>query len=182
MPDEFRHFFFQRSTRQIFFFPIQLSAVIYFHAAPRVYFLKYIFVKTGVMEKHLDICAIIIAVFSSVMILFLAPKANSVIGDWEILYPNRQKMSLHFKDDGTFTGIRPATHFIISGKYLVDGTELDLYSPGGKTIYWGKYQTNFFNDDSLMATVIDDTCRERRMATNREILRRTEVPVLFSCR
>jgi hypothetical protein len=134
------------------------------------------------MEKHLGLCTVIIAVFSCVMILFFSPKPHDVVGDWEILYPNRQKMSLHFKEDGTFFGAKPDSHFFISGKYLVNGNELDLTGPGNNALYWGKYKTVFYSDDSLMATVIDDTCRERRTATNRETLRRTTVQTYISSR
>ena len=89
------------------------------------------------MEKHLDICALIVSVFSRVIILFLSPKRHDLVGDWEILYPNRQKMSLHFRCDETFSLFKPASYFFISRKYLIDGNELDLSNPEAKLFIGG---------------------------------------------
>ena len=113
----------------------------------------------------------------SILILFafMAPQKKDITGHWVINYGKDEKITIHFRTNGTFLSEIPAEHFIVAGEYKFKNDVLSISDTSCNKNYWGTYKATFFTNDSVYSAVIEDSCQGRRSAADKATMIRVKM-------
>lgn len=105
----------------------------------------------------------------STVFAFMAFK-ETIVGKWKITYSSGNVTTIIFRSNGTVRAEIPSEHFIVEGKYKMQGNILSVTDTSCGNDYWGKYKSTFFSNDSAYAEVIEDSCSGRRYTVDKQTL------------
>ncbi|AUD02092.1 hypothetical protein [Spirosoma pollinicola] len=88
--------------------------------------------------------------------------SNPLTGRWQQKFPAGRKALAVFRADSTLDFFVNGKAFG-SGRYYVRQDTLGLSYASCNGAYTGTYQLSFFARDSVRFSVLEDTCRERRL-------------------
>lgn len=117
------------------------------------------------MKKNhllLALCAILICAF--------AVAGKSMVGRWKVAYGNGAAGYADFRKDGTVEATFTGQDWKVGGPYKVEGNTVSIADSSCGLTYWGSYKANWFSDDSVQMTVIEDTCTGRKSSCDRSVL------------
>ncbi|MBS1599043.1 MAG: hypothetical protein JST75_12535 [Bacteroidetes bacterium] len=116
------------------------------------------------------------ALFICLLFAFTNPNKKNITGHWAVHYRSgNEKVSIHFKSNGTFVAEIPAEHFVVGGEYKLENDILSISDTSCNKNYWGKYKETFFTNDSIYSTVIEDSCSGRRSSADKATLVRVKM-------
>jgi hypothetical protein len=103
---------------------------------------------------------------------FITPKHDPV-GHWQITYTNGASEFVDFNKDGSFQshGADGKASHQGSFKFHNDVISINDKEGCGDT-YWGSYKLTFYTEDSVLNTVMEDSCTGRKDAVNGSVLKR----------
>lgn len=115
----------------------------------------------------------VLAVFFVLAIFAFIPPKHDPVGHWRVSYSNGIEDYVDFYKDGTFK------NFTTDGKLMHQGTykfKEDVISVTDKEgcgdTYWGTYKLTFYTEDSVLTTVMEDSCSGRKAAVDGSVLKR----------
>ncbi|HVS95753.1 MAG TPA: hypothetical protein VHE54_04675 [Puia sp.] len=109
------------------------------------------------MKKNL----LVLPLFAAIG-LGLTLAGHSLIGHWNVAYGNGPKGHMVFRNNGTFEATFDGQQWKVGGQYKVVGNTAAFADSSCGLGYWGKYKMTWLSDDSVSATVVEDTCSGRR--------------------
>lgn len=107
--------------------------------------------------------------FPATFILFLAaaliPPKHRIAGNWTVFGPSNAPVNEHveLKKDGSYL-VYIGDQVGERGFYKLKGSVFSIKNakPVCGDGYWGKYRIDFYGQDSIHFTLIEDTCSDRR--------------------
>lgn len=108
-----------------------------------------------------------VAFFFVLTALAFMPPKHSLPGKWTIYNADGTSIGeyVELKNDGTYNVYLPGGQIGETGHYKlkhhvfsIRNAKDDVCGKG----YWGKYELKFHGDDSILFTLIEDTCANRR--------------------
>jgi hypothetical protein len=109
------------------------------------------------------LCALFVVGFA-----FVA--SRTLVGHWSARYGNGDKGHVVFRTDGTVEATFESTTWKVGGPYKVDGSTLSISDSSCGLGYWSTYKTSWYSDDSVRATLIEDTCTGRKSCVDGAVL------------
>ena len=119
------------------------------------------------MKQLIKVSAFLFAITISA---FIPPKHNPV-GHWKITYTNGANEYVDFYKDGTYKSTSDNGTLTHQGNYKVSNDVISINDKEGcGDSYWGTYKLTFYTEDSVLNTVMEDSCTGRREAVTGSIL------------
>ena len=104
---------------------------------------------------------LLLAFFLTILFAFLPP-GHSLVGKWSI--PGTPEL-VTFNSDQTYEVHLPDGKVGERGSYKIEQSV--FFIKNAKPVcgegYWGKYKIDFYGEDSVHFTLIEDSCAARRM-------------------
>lgn len=108
--------------------------------------------------------------FVMTVFAFIPPKHNPV-GHWKISYTDGSNEYLDFYKNGTFKSVSVDGKSTHEGNYKFNDDAISINDKEGcGDTYWGTYKLTFYTEDSVLNTVLEDSCTGRREAVNGSVL------------
>jgi len=104
----------------------------------------------------------------------LAFAGHSLVGRWKAKFGNGPKGHVVFRSNGTFEATFSGETWKVGGKYKMDGSSFTTTDSSCGLGYWGKYRMDWYSDDSVRTTVVEDTCSGRRANADGAVLVRAK--------
>ena len=108
------------------------------------------------------LCAVLLTAF--------VVAAKNMVGRWKVSYGNGAKGYAVFKADGTVEATFTGQDFKVGGPYKVEGNTVSISDTSCGLNYWGSYKANWYSDDSVQMTIIQDTCTGRKSSCDGSVL------------
>ena len=88
-------------------------------------------------------------------------------------------MQVHFRADSSYT-VSVNGKYALGGRYYVNKDTMRISDPACDPTYYGTYKLDFFAQDSVRLTVVQDTCAGRRRAYDKGTIGRAQAERLNS--
>ena len=99
------------------------------------------------------------------VILSFTNPPSALVGRWQKRLPNGIVLGVFFRSDSSYLGSLNGKIFV-NGKYYMQQDTFAVSDPGCGLTYYGTYKFQFFANDSVRFTAIQDTCRGRRRGSD----------------
>ncbi|HVU94053.1 MAG TPA: hypothetical protein VHE34_02475 [Puia sp.] len=87
---------------------------------------------------------------------------RSLVGHWKVAYGNKHTGEMVCHSNGHFEATFKGETWKVGGEYKSDGATVSISDSSCGFGYWAKYRTNWFSDDSVSFSVIEDSCSGRK--------------------
>ena len=117
----------------------------------------------------------VLAIFFIMAVLGFIPPRHNPVGHWRISYPNGSEDYVDFYKDGTFKNFTTSGKLIHQGAYKFNGDVISINDKEGcGDTYWATYKLTFYSEDSVLNTVMEDSCSGRKEVVNGSVLKRLD--------
>lgn len=111
------------------------------------------------------------AIFFVIAAFAFTPQKHNPVGHWKISYTNGLNEYVDFYKDGTFKSVSIDGQLTHQGNYKMSDDVISVNDKEGcGDNYWGTYKLTFYTEDSVLNTVVEDSCTGRREAVNGSVL------------
>lgn len=101
---------------------------------------------------------------------FIQQKHNPV-GHWKIFYRNGSDEYVDFYKNGTYKSVSGEGTLTHQGNYKMNDNIISVNdNEGCGDNYWGSYKLTFYTEDSVLNTVVEDSCIGRKEAVDGSVL------------
>ena len=121
------------------------------------------------MKKHLFVLPLCAVIGTA-----LAFARHSLVGHWNVVYGNGPRGHVVFRRNGTFEATFTGEKWKVGGQYKMDGDIGTMADSSCGLHYWAKYNFNWYTDDSVRVTVVEDTCSGRRANADGSVMVRAK--------
>ena len=109
--------------------------------------------------------------FFTIIALAFIPTKHDPVGHWKITYTNGANEYVDFYKDGTYKSVSENGTLTHQGKYKMNDDVISINDQEGcGDSYWGTYKLTFYTGDSVLNTVVEDSCIGRREAVTGSVL------------
>ncbi|HEV2482837.1 MAG TPA: hypothetical protein VGS79_24395 [Puia sp.] len=115
-----------------------------------------------------------VALGALLVVAFAFVASKNFVGHWRVHYGNGDKGNVVFRNDGTAEATFDGTTWKVGGPYKQEGTTLSMADSTCGFGYWATYKATWYSDDSVLTTIIEDTCMGRKNSVDGAVLVRVK--------
>jgi hypothetical protein len=104
------------------------------------------------------------------VLAFAFVAGRTFVGHWKVAYGNGAKGFVVFRKDGTNEATFTNENWKVGGRYKVEGNTVSITDSSCGLNYWASYKVNWFSDDSVQVTVIQDSCMGRKGSVDGSVM------------
>jgi len=98
---------------------------------------------------------------------------HNIVGHWITYTPDNSPVYVDFNSDGTFK-VTVDGQIENQGNYRLSNDTFSMYDNNCGIQLAGKYKLNFYTEDSLSFSLIEDSCTERVGEVNGGVIKRIQ--------
>src|SRR5664279_4074881 len=107
------------------------------------------------------------AIFFVMAAFAFIPQTHNPVGHWKISYRDGSNEYVDFYKDGTYKSVSVNGTLTHKGNYKMNNDVISVNdNEGCGDTYWGSYKLTFYTEDSVLNTVVEDSCTGRSEAVN----------------
>ena len=110
-------------------------------------------------------------IFFVITIFAFIPPQHNPVGHWKITYSNGANEYVDFYKNGTYKSVSDDGTLTHQGNYKMSDDVISINDHEGcGDSYWATYKLTFYTEDSVLNTVMEDSCTGRREAVTGSVL------------